>query len=187
MNKYIAAIVSVFLVLFSIGSVRQGLNDARLSLTRLKYYEYRDMRKSVGLVPNKGVTRGPDAESVPVSGRELTYGLDGIELATRLGATLHSPIAAPDDSVIARGQRKFMKTCVPCHGATLAGDGPVAALFMPPPDLLAEATRAREDGYIYSYIRHGGVVMPSYGAQVTSEEAWQLIAFIRHMQKTSPR
>jgi len=186
MNKYIAVIAGVFLVLFSIGTVRQGLNDAKQAVTTLKYYDYRDMRKSVGLAPNKSVTRGPDAESVPTSGREVTYGLEGIELATKLGATLHNPIAA-DDSVIARGQRKFIKTCIPCHGTSMAGDGPVASLFMPPPDLLAEATRAREDGYIYSYIRHGGVVMPSYGAQVTSEEAWQLIAYIRHMQKTSPR
>jgi mono/diheme cytochrome c family protein len=69
----------------------------------------------------------------------------------------------------------------------MAGDGPVAALFMPPPDLLAEPTRLRKDGYIYSYIRHGGAVMPSYGAQVTAEEAWNLVNYIRHMQKTSPR
>ena len=50
--------------------------------------------------------------------------------------------------------------------------------------LQAQQTRDRKDGYIYSYIRHGGVVMPSYGAQVTSQEAWELIAYIRHMQQT---
>ena len=48
-----------------------------------------------------------------------------------------NPVAA-DDSSIARGEQKFMKTCAPCHGKTLAGDGPVAAQFMLPPDLLAE-------------------------------------------------
>jgi mono/diheme cytochrome c family protein len=58
---------------------------------------------------------------------------------------------------------------------------------MPPPDLLAEATRQRADGYLYSYIRHGGVVMPSYGAQVTAKEAWDLVNFIRQQQKATPR
>jgi mono/diheme cytochrome c family protein len=67
------------------------------------------------------------------------------------------------------------------------GDGPVAALFMPPPYRLAQPTRERKDGYIYSYIRHGGIVMPSYGAQVTAAEAWDLIHYIRHLQKVSPR
>jgi hypothetical protein len=29
--------------------------------------------------------------------------------------------------------------------------------------------------------------MPSYGAQVTDTEAWDLIHYIRHLQKVSPR
>jgi mono/diheme cytochrome c family protein len=186
MNKYLGAIVGLMLVIFSLGTVRQGLDDGWNSITHWRYYPIRDMRRTVAIVPNHTSLRGPDAESVPVTGKELSYGLEGIELATRLGATLHNPIAA-DDSSIARGARKFLRTCVPCHGAKLMGDGPVAQSFMPPPDLLAQVTRERPDGYIYSYIRHGGVVMPSYGAQVTAEEAWNLINYLRHMQKTSPR
>jgi mono/diheme cytochrome c family protein len=187
MTKLLASgVIAVVMVLFNLGSCSQGLKDAQLALTHLNYYPLRDMRKTVALVPNHTVTRGPDAESVPVNGRESSYGLEGIELATRLGGSLQNPIAM-DDSVVARGERKFIKTCVPCHGKSLAGDGPVAALFMPPPDLLAEATRQRADGYLYSYIRHGGVVMPSYGAQVTAEEAWLLVNYIRHMQTVSPR
>ncbi len=183
------AFVALFvLTLFSgIGTCKQGIKDAKEAATRLPYYTYRDMRRSIVPWPNHDVTRPPDDLSVPTTGKELSYGLEGIELATKLGAQLHSPLASVDDSTIARGQRKFMKTCVPCHGPQMLGNGPVAAKFMPPPDLLAEATRNRPDGYIYSYIRHGGVVMPSYGAQVTAEEAWQVIAYLRFMQKTSPR
>ncbi len=88
---------------------------------------------------------------------------------------------------VGAGERKFLRTCAPCHGKTLAGDGPVAANFMPPPDLLAEATRARKDGFLYSYIRFGGIVMPPYGAQVTAEEAWNLVNYLRSMQQKSPR
>jgi mono/diheme cytochrome c family protein len=186
MLKALGVFVGLILVLFSLGSVRQGLNDAFLSVTHLQYYPYRDMRRTVAFVPQHGVMRGPDSSSVPIQGKDITHGLEGIELATKLGETLVNPTAA-DDSSIARGHRKFMKTCVPCHGPNLAGDGPVAALFMPPPDLLAQPTRERKDGYIFSYMRHGGVVMPSYGAQVTPNEAWDVINFIRHMQKTSPR
>ena len=67
------------------------------------------------------------------------------------------------------------------------GDGPVAAQFMPPPDLLGQQTRERKDGFIYAYIRHGGVVMPSYGFQLSAEEAWHIVNFIRHHQKATPR
>jgi mono/diheme cytochrome c family protein len=100
--------------------------------------------------------------------------------------TLRNPIPTSDASVAA-GDSLFRKFCVPCHGRSLAGDGPVAAQFMPPPDLLGQQTRDRKDGFIYSYIRHGGVVMPSYGFQVSAEEAWHLVNFIRSQQKATPR
>lgn len=186
MSRLVAVLLAFVMVIFSLGTFKQGIDDAWQAITRWTYYPIRDMRKTVALIPNHTVTLAPSAESVPTGGKEVVYGLEGIELATRLAATLRNPIAS-DDSSIARGERKFIRTCVPCHGTGLAGDGPVAALFMPPPDLLAEATRLREDGYLYSYIRHGGVVMPSYGPQVTAEEAWHLINYIRHQQKVSPR
>ena len=186
MNKLMAAVIGAVLVIFTLGTFRQGLDDAWNSITHWRYYPYRDMRRSVVIVPNHTVLRTPDVESVPVTGKELSYGLEGVELATKLGGTLINPAAA-DDSSLARGERKFMRVCSPCHGFQMKGDGTVAPSFMPPPDLLAQATRARQDGYIYSYIRFGGVVMPSYGAQVTAEEAWNVINYLRHMQKTSPR
>jgi len=180
------AIVAVLIVIFSLGTVRQGLDDAWNSITHWSYYEYRDMRRSVVFVPQHRGMYAPAPGTVPTAGVEPTYGLEGIDLATKLGETLKNPIA-PDDSSVARGHRKFLKNCIPCHGTSMAGDGPVAPMFMPPPDLLAEATRGRKDGYIYSYIRHGGVVMPNYGAAVTANEAWDVINYIRFMQKTSPR
>ena len=186
MSRALAVLVGVVMVIFSLGTFHQGIEDAKQAITTFKYYPYRDMRRSIVPWPNHTVTRPPDPESVPITGKELSYGLEGIDLATKLGAQLKSPITV-DDSTIARGHRKFLKTCIPCHGTSMAGNGPVAAMFMPPPDLLAEATRNRPDGYIYSYIRHGGVVMPSYGAQVTATEAWELIAYLRFMQKSSPR
>uniref|UniRef100_A0A832I9W4 Cytochrome c n=1 Tax=Eiseniibacteriota bacterium TaxID=2212470 RepID=A0A832I9W4_UNCEI len=180
------AFAAVLLTVFTIGSCRQGIQDASRALLHWNYSPIRDMRRTVAIPPQQRVMRAPEAGTVPVAGVELTYGLEGIELAERLGATLVNPVAATDSS-IARGAFKFVKNCVPCHGRTLAGDGPVSQSFMPPPDLLAEATRNRADGYLYSYIRHGGAVMPSYGAQTTPEEAWNLVNYIRHMQKTSPR
>jgi mono/diheme cytochrome c family protein len=180
------AIVAALLVIFSLGTVRQGLNDAWNSLTHLNYYEIRDMRRSVVFVPQHRGMYAPAPGTVPTVGADHTYGLEGIELATKLGETLVNP-TAPDDSSIARGHRKFLKNCIPCHGISMAGDGPVAPMFMAPPDLLAEATRNRKDGYIFSYMRHGGVVMPSYGAAVTAEEAWDVVNYIRSMQKKSPR
>ena len=188
----IGLVILAVLTLFTSGTARRGLQDLLHSATHWSYFPVRDMRRSVALMPQKVVTRPPDSLSVPIQGRELLpldasgAPLTGLDLTNRLAETLENPVAR-DDSSVARGQRKFMRTCVPCHGSKLAGDGPVAAKFVPPPDLLGSNSRARKDGFIYSYIRNGGAIMPSYGAIVTSQEAWDLINYLRDRQKKSPR
>ena len=180
LKSLLALIAAAILTLFAVPSVQQGLRDVVNSWTHLSYYPIRDMRRSVALAPQKLVNRLPDEASVPTTGKEIVLDRD---LAAE---KLHNPIAS-DDASIARGDSLFKIFCVPCHGRSMAGDGPVAAEFMPPPDLLGQQARERKDGFIYSYIRHGGVVMPSYGFQVSAEEAWHLVNAIRHQQKVSPR
>ena len=181
MTKRLLALTgAAILALFAVPSFQQGLRDVIQSATHLRYYPIRDMRRSVALAPQKVVNRLPDEASVPTTGKEIVLDRD---LAAE---TLRNPIAS-DEASIARGDSLFKKLCVPCHGRSMAGDGPVAAQFMPPPDLLGQQTRERKDGFIYSYLRHGGVVMPSYGFQISAEEAWHLINFIRHQQKVNPR
>jgi mono/diheme cytochrome c family protein len=179
-------IVMAFVAIWGGVSVDRGCKDARRSLSTLAYYDHRDMRTSVGFTPQKVYVAAPDTLSVPTSGRERWNAGDVLGERARYEATFKNPQSA-DDSSVARGERKFMKTCIPCHGVSMKGDGPVAAKFIPPPDLLGSTTRARSDGYIYSYIRHGGAIMPSYGAQVTAQEANDLINYIRHQQQVSPR
>ena len=181
------------LTLMMATTAQQGCQDLKRSWTRLDYYDVRDMRRTVVLNPQKIAMLSPDTLAVPTTGRDVDNDYlrdpnhNAVDLATRLGDQLKDPTEGATDSSIARGERKFGKTCMPCHGKVMAGDGPVAAMFMPPPDLLAQTTRDRKDGYIFSYIRHGGMVMPSYGAQVTAAEAWDLIHYLRSMQKSSPR
>jgi len=158
----------------------KGCRDLRNSTLHLAYFPQRDMRHTVGIRPLEVRPLAPDSVSVPTSGLEIARDREAF------AATFKIPVAA-DDSSIARGQRKFARTCVPCHGSGMAGNGPVAAKFVPPPDLLGPSTRGRSDGFIYYYVRHGGAIMPSYGAQVTAAEAYDLIHYIRHMQSTSPR
>jgi len=177
-----------FVAMLGGGVFERGCRDLKGSLTHLAYFPHRDMRTSVSLIPQHTYLKPPDSLSVPTTGREVWNPDPALAVAerTRLEKSFVNP-QAPDDSSIARGQRKFMRTCVPCHGASLKGDGPVAAKYIPPPDLLAAMTRGRSDGYIYAYIRHGGAVMPNYGALVSAHEAYDLINYLRHEQKTNPR
>ena len=178
-------LVLAFVAVWGGATMERGCSDLKHALFS-PYPTKRDMRNTVGFVPQKTYLRAPDSLSVPTTGRERWNAADEQAERDRLNRTFVNPQAA-DDSSFARGERKFMRTCVPCHGATLKGDGPVSAKYIPPPDLLAAQTRGRSDGFIYAYIRHGGAVMPNYGAIVTAHEAYDLINYIRAMQKKTPR
>ena len=192
-SSVIVLIMLGVLTIMAATTAQQGWQDLKKSWTKWDYYPIRDMRRTVVLNPQKVAMLAPDSLAIPVQGRDVESDYlknpdhTAVDLATRLGDQLKDPTEGVTDSSVARGSRKFLKTCIPCHGKVMAGDGPVASMFMPPPDLLAETTRNRKDGYIFSYIRHGGMVMPPYGAQVTAAEAWDLIHYLRSMQKSTPR
>ena len=127
-------------------SVQQGCTDLKRSLTHWAYYPIRDMRQTIVIDPQRGdplrdfqsayIT--PDSLSVPESGQDVYFAeapYEGMAFDK-----LESPVPADSLSIV-RGDTLYHAICWPCHGKTMMGDGPVAAQFMPPPDLLAEATR----------------------------------------------
>jgi mono/diheme cytochrome c family protein len=182
MPRLLAFALLGLLTVFTAGGARRGCRDAWHSASTLRYPRVRDMRHTVALLPQAQAPLAPDSASVPLGGIDRDLGRD--VLARELvNPTPPAELAAS----VRRGEAKFARTCMLCHGTTMAGNGPVSALFMTAADLLAPTTRQRADGYLYSYIRHGGAVMPAYGAQVTRQEAWDLINYIRHMQKVAPR
>ena len=156
----------------------------KCSWTKLDYFPVRDMRQTVVIDPQKAVTPLPDSLAVPMTGREADMPLETREVMT---ARVTDPTGGGDDASVARGEARYKTFCTPCHGGAMAGDGPVAQSFMPPPDLLGAQVRGRSDGFIYAYIRHGGAVMPKYGQALSVHETWDVIHYLRHMQRTSPR
>ncbi|MCC6349869.1 MAG: cytochrome c [Candidatus Eisenbacteria bacterium] len=178
------------LALWSV-SFQQGCQDLKKSLTHLRYYPIRDMRQTIVIDPQrydptngKWVTfRAPDSLAVSSIGQDRWIGSAPYDETAPL---IHDPTPVTDESIV-RGDTLFRAICSPCHGKTMMGDGTVVPFFMPPPDLLAQATRDRSDGFIYSYMRYGGVVMPSYGNALSAHDAWDILHYLRHMQKVSPR
>ncbi len=96
-----------------------------------------------------------------------------------VAAKLPNPVRPTPES-IAAGKQDFLTFCTPCHGTGGKGDGPVAAKFIPPPDLTnAGLQKARTDGYWYSYISVGGAVMPAYGEALSPRERWDVVNYVR--------
>jgi mono/diheme cytochrome c family protein len=118
-----------------------------------------------GAVPRQGVEKIPDD---PASDR------------------LTNPVPSSPES-IKRGQASFMTYCVACHGPTATGNGLVAQKGFFPMDLHSEHTRTASDGFIYSHIRRGGPLMPSYRFALSSEQAWDVVNYVRSLQRSGTR
>ena len=108
----------------------------------------------------------------------------GPEDAVRAGDTLQSPVRVDDAQSISRGKAIFSNFCAPCHGATGKGDGLVAQHGYPaPPSLYADNARKIKDGQIFHILTYGQKNMPAYASQLSQEDRWNVIAFVRSLQK----
>jgi len=118
---------------------------------------------------------GTVAYGAAVDGPVLTgLGPDGRPLPA-------SPVA-PTPRLLATGKKRFDIHCAVCHG--LLGDGQSqVALSMAlrrPPDL--HLYRDVPDGYLYQVVSQGFGLMPSYAAELTPEERWAVVAYLRALQ-----
>ncbi|MGH7842537.1 MAG: c-type cytochrome [Candidatus Binataceae bacterium] len=96
---------------------------------------------------------------------------------------LQNPLK-PDAANLASGKERFETNCSPCHGMMGAGNGTVAHLLKhPPKNLLTGVSKNLPDGYIYGYIRNGGIWMPSYNDAMSSKERWQTVLYVRELER----
>ncbi len=96
---------------------------------------------------------------------------------------LVNPILPTKESIVL-GKRKFLTFCSPCHGNQADGDSRLRGQFPSPPSLHTQRAIDFPDGRIYHVITNGQNAMPSYAAQVTREERWAIVNYIRVLQRS---
>jgi len=123
--------------------------------------------------------------------RSSTYFADGLGMRTPPAGTVpHAPLLpaevatglGPDGKPLARGRGRFDVTCATCHGVLGDGESQVALNMglRRPPSL--HAYRDVPDGYIYRVISEGFGLMPSYALELTPEDRWAVVAYVRALQ-----
>ena len=82
------------------------------------------------------------------------------------------------------GRKRFDITCATCHGPLGDGKSIVATQMSlrPPPSLQDPKFVAKPAGYIYEVISKGFGMMASYAAELTVEERWAVVAYLRALQ-----
>lgn len=81
------------------------------------------------------------------------------------------------------GKKKYLTFCSPCHGNFGNGDSRLKGQFPNPPTLHSDKIRNWSDGAIFHTITVGQNVMPAYQNQISRDERWAVVKYIRTLQR----
>ncbi|MBK1440863.1 cytochrome c [Parapedobacter sp. ISTM3] len=146
----------------------------------------------------------PPPGTTPVGFERFPYSAS-TEDYERAGEELVNPLQRTQET-LAQGEALYQVYCAVCHGPEGRGDGPITKdrrlesksesrqleNYPPPPSyaksdginssrggLMAELT----DGKIYHTITYGLNMMGSHASQLSPEERWKVVMYVRELQK----
>lgn len=141
----------------------------------------------------------PDTKT-HISGREPVKGtvpvgfvsepLDDLAVAEK---EMKNPIAGDvSKDVLLTGQKYFQVQCALCHGSK--GEGGVESksliaekMALKPPPLTSDKVSGWSDVHIYYVIARGQGLMGPYANHVPQKYRWQVVNYIRHLQKNNKK
>ena len=95
----------------------------------------------------------------------------------------------PNAASVAAGKAIYEEKCVPCHGESGQGDGPIGLTLNPRPADLTQHTipGVHTDGQLFEWITNGfpGSAMPAFRQALSDDDRWNVVNFIRTLAPKS--
>jgi hypothetical protein len=163
----------VLVAVLLLAGCRQDMHDQPRFKPLSKSDFYTDLRSSRPLVEGT-VARGQLHENA-----YLYTGMMGNSATP--GDYMPFPVTR---DVLARGQERFNIYCAPCHSRLGDGNGivPSRGFAKMPPSFHIVRLQKAPLGYFFDVITHGFGIMPDYAAQISAQDRWAVVAYIRALQ-----
>jgi len=86
--------------------------------------------------------------------------------------------------VLERGRERYDIFCAPCHSRVGDGNGfvPSRGFARRPPSYHIARLQKAPLGYFYDVMTNGFGIMPEYASQISPEDRWKIVAYIRALQ-----
>jgi cytochrome c553 len=112
--------------------------------------------------------------------REDRYFYTGLIDGKNAGDVMPFPVTR---EVLERGRQRFNIYCAPCHSRTGDGNGMIVQRgYRRPPSYHTDRLRKAPLGHFYDVMSNGFGAMPDYAAQITPQDRWNIVAYIRALQ-----
>jgi mono/diheme cytochrome c family protein len=159
-----------------------------------------DMKKQEKFLAQSAVEEGGDLSKVFKDGRSNRRPVEGtvargqLRLENVMSTGLVNPTTYAGQNpvpltadVLQLGQARFNVYCSPCHDRTGSGRGIVNKRdpTFKPGNLQEDRIRQMADGELFYVMTNGRRVMPSYRYQLSEQERWAVIYYVRALQRAT--
>ena len=125
---------------------------------------------------------------LPISILMIVFGVMYFSQPAPADATGQANPIPPNQASLEAGRALYTKNCLPCHGISGKGDGPVGLTLNPrPADLtLHTVPGVHPDSQLFEWITNGfpGSQMPAFKSVLSDTDRWNLVNFIRTLAQS---
>lgn len=187
MNRRLVNVLLLFVLLVSVGIVLASRRDP----AKTNYEFLPEMAHSPrynAYSPNSNLANGmtqqpPVPGTIPRGFLPLHYQATPTD-SLRAGEELKNPFSYDDGRALDRGMFVYVNFCQTCHGPLGLGDGTVTQRGFPAPlSLIAPQAVGMKDGQMFHIVTYGQKNMASYATQVSRDDRWKVILYVRSLQK----
>jgi len=133
------------------------------------------------------VARQPVKGTIPRG--HMPYSQPNSDEGYESSTSLVNPIGRGTKAQLAEGKALYITYCTMCHGAEGKGKGKISAAAGGPlasiPNYFSSAYINMPEGKMYHTLQFGKNLMGSYASQMSADERWKVIAYVKEMQAKS--
>jgi mono/diheme cytochrome c family protein len=100
----------------------------------------------------------------------------------KMSAAVPNPIEFMTGAELSEAGRLYNINCGICHGEKATGNGPLAEKIGAVANLTLDLYKAMADGTMFHSITYGKNNMGSYASQLSREQRWKVIKYVRTLQ-----
>ncbi|MBC7936538.1 MAG: cytochrome c [Rhizobacter sp.] len=183
------ALVAMIVITSGCGSKR---SPGRVYMPDMAYsrtyeaYDLLDSTKFTGDVNNKGgnmiyFNAMPAAGSIK-RGDLFPYTLPNDSIGYNMSGAIANPVGELSVADMAEAGRLYNINCAVCHGAKGKANGPMSGKVGGIVDITLPQYQALGDGTIFHVMTYGKNNMGSYASQLTKEQRWKIVKYVRTLQ-----
>jgi len=190
MKKYliITGLFSVVFLLVSCSKIRRS--TGRAYMPDMAYSRAVETYASTEGLQKEGV----HYNAMPVTGTiargdMFPYTLKNDTVDYKLSALTKNPLN-PDSVNKTEAERLYLVNCGICHGPKLDGQGPLfndgkGPFTSAPKNFMADDMKKMAEGTMFFSVTYGKNAMGSYASQLSTQQRWMVIAYIKSKQAGS--